>query len=105
MRIGGELSGTPPWSAVRPPRPGRAARLACAPHRARAHSLRHVAAMRVLHERLDGQIAAGRGAYAQIDPDTAMYAHSWDAALRAAGAVLDATDAVMAGQPLAEVEV
>jgi acetoin utilization deacetylase AcuC-like enzyme len=34
----------------------------------------------------------------QIDPDTSMNVHTWKAALRAAGAVLAATDAVMAGE-------
>ncbi len=33
-----------------------------------------------------------------VDPDTAMNAHSWDAALRAAGAAVAATDAVLAGE-------
>ena len=34
----------------------------------------------------------------QIDPDTAMNTGTWDASLRAAGAALAATDAVMAGE-------
>jgi acetoin utilization deacetylase AcuC-like enzyme len=33
-----------------------------------------------------------------LDPDTAMCPHSWQAALRAAGAVVAATDMVMAGE-------
>jgi acetoin utilization deacetylase AcuC-like enzyme len=32
-----------------------------------------------------------------VDPDTSLNIHTWDAALRAAGAALAATDAVMAG--------
>jgi acetoin utilization deacetylase AcuC-like enzyme len=34
----------------------------------------------------------------QIDPDTAVNLHSWSAALHAAGAVIAATDAVLAGE-------
>jgi acetoin utilization deacetylase AcuC-like enzyme len=34
----------------------------------------------------------------QIDPDTSINIHTWDAALRAAGAAIGATDAVMAGE-------
>ena len=49
------------------------------------------------HELADHIKAGGRG-YAQIDPDTLMNPHTWNAALRAAGAVLAATDAVMAGE-------
>jgi acetoin utilization deacetylase AcuC-like enzyme len=36
--------------------------------------------------------------YAAIDPDTAMNRHSWQAALRAAGAATAATDAVIEGR-------
>ncbi|MGN6805275.1 MAG: histone deacetylase family protein [Trinickia sp.] len=36
--------------------------------------------------------------YAWIDPDTAMNAHTWEAALRAAGAAVAATDAVIEGR-------
>lgn len=63
-----------------------------------AHDKLHVAAMRGLRAELAEQIAAGGRAIAQIDPDTAMGLHTWDAALRSAGAVLAATDAVMAGE-------
>ena len=38
------------------------------------------------------------GEYYPLDPDTALNAHSWKAALRAAGAALAATDAVIAGE-------
>jgi acetoin utilization deacetylase AcuC-like enzyme len=38
-----------------------------------------------------------RGAYQQIDPDTAMNTHSWQAALLAAGAGIMAVDRIMAG--------
>jgi acetoin utilization deacetylase AcuC-like enzyme len=60
-----------------------------------AHDPSHVEAVRGLGEELAG---GGSSAYAQIDPDTAMNIHSWNAALRAAGAVVAATDAVMAGE-------
>ncbi|TFZ08972.1 histone deacetylase family protein [Ramlibacter humi] len=63
-----------------------------------AHDKLHVAAMRGLKEELAEQVAAGGSAYAQIDPDTALNAHTWDAALHAAGASLAAVDAVMAGE-------
>ena len=63
-----------------------------------AHSMLHVAAMRGVGLELADQIAAGGRGYAQIDPDTAMNPHTWDAILRASGAVLAATDAVMAGE-------
>jgi acetoin utilization deacetylase AcuC-like enzyme len=36
--------------------------------------------------------------YAAIDPDTSMNPHTWQAALRAAGAAIAATDAVIAGR-------
>jgi len=63
-----------------------------------AHDRLHVAAMRGLRESLEEQVAAGGGPYMQIDPDTALGPHTWEAALHAAGAVLAATDAVMAGE-------
>ena len=59
-----------------------------------AHDPLHVAATRELAEEVQ---AAGRG-YAQIDPDTAMNVHSWNAVLRASGAVIAATDAVLTGE-------
>jgi acetoin utilization deacetylase AcuC-like enzyme len=63
-----------------------------------AHDKLHVAAMRGMREELAEHIAAGGPTLAQIDPDTAMNMHTWDAALHAAGAVLAATDAVLAGE-------
>jgi acetoin utilization deacetylase AcuC-like enzyme len=63
-----------------------------------AHSRMHVASIRGLGEELADQINAGGSDYAAIDPDTLMNTHSWNAALRAAGATLAATDAVMAGE-------
>ncbi len=63
-----------------------------------AHDKLHVAAMRGLGQELADDIAAGGRAYSQIDADTVMNIHTWPAALRAVGAVLAATDAVMAGE-------
>jgi acetoin utilization deacetylase AcuC-like enzyme len=63
-----------------------------------AHDRMFVAAIRGLGERLAEEIVAGGPAYAQIDPDTALNVHTWNAALRAAGAAIAATDAVLAGE-------
>jgi acetoin utilization deacetylase AcuC-like enzyme len=63
-----------------------------------AHDKLHVAAMRGLGDQLAEEMAAGGDAYVRIDPDTAMNPHSWNAALRASGAVLAAVDSVMAGE-------
>jgi acetoin utilization deacetylase AcuC-like enzyme len=51
-----------------------------------------------LTDGLRDEIDAGGPTHAQIDPDTSINVHTWDAALRAAGAAIDATDAVMAGE-------
>ncbi|MFC5519311.1 histone deacetylase family protein [Polaromonas jejuensis] len=63
-----------------------------------AHDRMLVAAIRGLSEGLADDIRAGGPAYAQIDPDTSMNVHTWNAALRAAGAALAATDSVLAGE-------
>jgi acetoin utilization deacetylase AcuC-like enzyme len=63
-----------------------------------AHDRLHVAAMRGLAADLREQEDAGGADHIHVDPDTAMNRHTWDAALRAAGAALAATDAVMAGE-------
>ena len=63
-----------------------------------AHGRMHLAALRGLSDGLREEIAAGGPAHAQIDPDTSINEHSWDAILMAAGAAIDATDAVMAGE-------
>jgi len=63
-----------------------------------AHGRMHVAALRGLSDRLREDIDAGGPAHTPLDPDTSINLHTWDAALRAAGAALAATDAVMAGE-------
>ena len=63
-----------------------------------AHGRMHLAALRGLSDGLRDEIAAGGPAHAQVDPDTSINIHSWDAILVAAGAAIDATDAVMAGE-------
>jgi acetoin utilization deacetylase AcuC-like enzyme len=76
----------------------REAPLATLENLALAHDRKHVDAIDELRERLAQHIAEGGRGYAQIDPDTAMNGKSWDAAMRAAGAVIAAVDAVMAGE-------
>ena len=63
-----------------------------------AHGKMHIAALRGLELEIAEQIKAGGPAYAHIDADTAMNAHTWAAAQRAAGAAIAATDAVIAGE-------
>lgn len=57
----------------------------------------HSAAMIALVREHSLALAGTAGTY-PLDPDTAVNAHSWQAALRAAGAALAATDAVIAGE-------
>ena len=63
-----------------------------------AHDRMYLASMRGLSEGLRDEIDAGGPAHVQIDPDTMLGVHTWDAALHAAGAALAATDAVIAGE-------
>ena len=63
-----------------------------------AHGRMHVASLRGLSDGLREEISAGGPAHVQIDPDTSMNVSTWDASLRAVGAALAATDAVMAGE-------
>ncbi len=63
-----------------------------------AHERLHIAALRGLSDGLREEIDAGGPTHAQIDPDTSINVSTWDASLRAAGAALAATDAVMAGE-------
>jgi acetoin utilization deacetylase AcuC-like enzyme len=57
-----------------------------------------VASLRGLSDGLREEILAGGPTHAQVDPDTSINVHTWDAALRSAGAVIAATDAVIAGE-------
>jgi len=63
-----------------------------------AHGRMHLASLRGLSDGLRDEIAAGGPSHAQVDPDTSINIHTWDAILMAAGAALDATDAIMAGE-------
>ena len=63
-----------------------------------AHGRMHIASLRGLSDQLAEEVQAGGPTHAQVDPDTSMNVHTWKAALRAAGAALAATDAVMAGE-------
>jgi acetoin utilization deacetylase AcuC-like enzyme len=63
-----------------------------------AHTRTLVNSIRGLEQELAEHMAAGGRGYAQIDPDTAMNSSSWSATLHACGAVLAATDAVIAGE-------
>ena len=63
-----------------------------------AHDAMFVNAIRGMAHELADKIAAGGRGYAQIDPDTSMNPHTWNAIRRGAGAALAATDAVMAGE-------
>ena len=63
-----------------------------------AHDRMLIAAIRGLGEQLADDIQAGGPTHRQIDPDTLMNVHTWNAALRASGAVLAATDSVLAGE-------
>ena len=63
-----------------------------------AHGRMMVAAIRGLSDQLSDDINAGGPAYASIDSDTCLNVHSYRAALRAAGAVMAATDSVIAGE-------
>ncbi|MDO9604781.1 histone deacetylase family protein [Hydrogenophaga sp.] len=63
-----------------------------------AHGRMHLASLRGLSDGLRDEITAGGPSHAQVDPDTSINIHTWDAILVAAGAALDATDAIMAGE-------
>ena len=63
-----------------------------------AHDRMYVASLRGLSEALIEDMQAGGPSHTALDPDTAMNAHTWQAALRSAGAALDATDAAIAGE-------
>lgn len=63
-----------------------------------AHDRLHVAAIRGLSDELRDTIAAGGPQRLSLDPDTALNPHTWEAALAAAGAAIDATEAVVRGE-------
>ena len=63
-----------------------------------AHDRMHLAALQGLEDQLAEQIEAGGPAHIHIDADTSMNRHTWEAARRAAGAAIAATDAVIAGE-------
>ena len=63
-----------------------------------AHGRMHIAALRGLTDGLREEVLAGGPSHAQIDPDTSINVHTWDAALRASGAAMAAVDAVLAGE-------
>ena len=63
-----------------------------------AHDRMLIAAIRGLGDQLADDIRAGGPAHVQLDPDTSMNVHTWNAALRAAGAAIAATDSVIAGE-------
>lgn len=63
-----------------------------------AHDPMHIAALQGLTDRLEQELAAGGPEHRQLDTDTSINRHTFKAALRAAGATLAATDAVLAGE-------
>lgn len=64
----------------------------------RAHPVAHLDRLRGMTDRLADDVAAGGPEHAAIDPDTSLNLHTVDAALRAAGAAVAATDAVLSGE-------
>ena len=63
-----------------------------------AHDRMLIAAIRGFGDEVADAVRAGGPAHLYIDPDTAMNVHTWNAALRAAGAAIAATDSVIAGE-------
>ena len=63
-----------------------------------AHDRLLVASIRGLSEQVADEQMAGGPDHLQLDPDTAVNAFTWSAALRSAGAALAATDAVLSGE-------
>ena len=63
-----------------------------------AHDPRLVEAVGDMNREIQNEAAQGGHALMHIDPDTAMCEHSYSAAMRAVGAALAATDAVLAGE-------
>lgn len=64
-----------------------------------AHRRMYIAAMRGMNDWLEeDDIAAGQPQHFSLDPDTSMNSHTYRAALLAAGAAVEAVDAVLAGE-------
>jgi acetoin utilization deacetylase AcuC-like enzyme len=63
-----------------------------------AHGRMYIASLQGLGQRLAQEMQAGGPTHLQIDPDTSINQYTWQAALRAAGAALAATNAVIAGE-------
>jgi acetoin utilization deacetylase AcuC-like enzyme len=63
-----------------------------------AHGRMYVASLRGLTDGLRDEVLAGGPTHAQIDPDTSINTHTYEAALSAAGAAIAAVDAVMDGE-------
>jgi acetoin utilization deacetylase AcuC-like enzyme len=63
-----------------------------------AHDREYIASLQNLAEGLTQRAACGDPRLSTVDLDTWMNAYSWNAALRAAGAAVAATDAVMADE-------
>jgi len=63
-----------------------------------ANGRMYVASLRGLSDALAEDMQAGGPSRTALDPDTSMNAHTWKAVLRSAGAALEATDAVIAGE-------
>ena len=63
-----------------------------------AHDRLHIAAMRGMSQLAADNKAVGGPTTLMLDTDTSVNEFTWDAALRAAGSALAATDAVMSGE-------
>ena len=63
-----------------------------------AHSRMYVASLRGMTDELREEVRAGGPERLQLDPDTSINLHTYEAALMSAGAALNATDAVLAGE-------
>jgi acetoin utilization deacetylase AcuC-like enzyme len=63
-----------------------------------AHGRMYVSSLRGLSDALTEEVQAGGPTHSALDSDTSMNVHTWQAALRSAGAALEATDAVLAGE-------
>ncbi|WP_029462899.1 histone deacetylase family protein [Serpentinimonas barnesii] len=63
-----------------------------------AHSRSYIASLRGMTDELCEEIKAGGPDRLQLDPDTSINVHTYQAALMGAGAALNATDAVLAGE-------